>query len=488
MPTLSQRVRHIIGDSFGAAIVEETIEKALKDVKERAAKPETIFYDPMSMFMGRDWLNKGNQQANFTDLRAMSTNPIIGAIVQTRLNQVAAFCKPQRMDYDLGYAIISDDEKYNKENKTTRALESWVYSMGLPEYGEPLLETFVRKFMRDSLVMDQACAEVIYRKNGQPAYVVAVDSATIRKLRVTLDYVGQAAKPNEPYYCQVINDRIEASYTQDQMIFAIRNPQTDMGAAGYGMSELEMLIRTVSSIINTEKYNSGQMTQGGTQKGILLVKGDADTEQFNIFKRDFREAVRNAAQHWRPPVLRVGKDADVSWITLDRSNRDMEYAALFEFLVKQACGVYQIDPSEINWSIGQAGTSINYDSNSQVKQMASRERGLKPLLTFLANTINVSLLHKIDPKYRLEFRGFDMDRNEETKIIAQEVSTYRTLNEVRADKNLDPLDGGDIVLNPIFAQASAGAKQTEQQEQQREDQDGGQGNDSNVDISQEMSQ
>ena len=169
-----------------------------------------------------------------------------------------------------------------------------------------------------------------------------------------------------------------------------------MKAAGYGMSELEVLIRTVTTILNAEKFNAGQLTQGGTQKGVLVIKTDgAESRQVESFKRDFREALRNASSFWRPPVLHVSKESDIDWLTLDRSNRDMEYAQLFDFLVKQACGVYQIAPEEINWSIGAAGASMQFESRSHDKIVTSQKRGLRPLLNFFASMLNVCVLNRV---------------------------------------------------------------------------------------------
>lgn len=450
MTSIGQRVRHIIGDSFGAAIVEQTIEKAIQGAKERASAPESTFYDPMSLFMGREWLNKGSSSLSFTDLRSMATNPIIGSIIQTRVNQVAAYCIPRAGAYDLGYEIKSDDSQAKADIMKTAAIRDWIANAGMEGYGEPMLETFARKFIRDSLILDQACAEIVNRRNGTPGYTVVVDAATIRKLRSSLEY-ATPSKKGEPLYAQVIEDVIVASYPEENMIFGVRNPQTEISYAGYGMSELEMLVRVVTTILNTEKYNSGQLTQGGTQKGILVVKGEIDNDQFTVFKRDFREAIRNASQYWRPPVLKVSKDSEVDWKTLDRSNRDMEYAQLFDFLVKQACGVYQIEPAEINWSIGATGASTVFESSHGGKVKSSRQRGLKPLLNFLGNQINTKLIKKVDPRYRLEFTHLEEDRKTDSEIREREVKTYKTINEQRAELNLPSLgQAGDIILDSTF--------------------------------------
>lgn len=451
--TLSQRVRHIIGDSFGAEIVEQNLEKAIEAARSSASSPEAVFHDPMSMFMGQDWLGRsqghqGNLRIGFFELRRMSQNPIIGSIIGTRINQIAAFCKPQQDPYDVGYRISKFDKNEAPDDKFIKDMTHWMYTVGIPEFGEDLLETFARKFMRDSLILDQGTSEIIFTRDDQPAYLVAVDAATIRRTKEALNYFV----PDEEttYYVQVIQDKVVAEFTQKQMIYGVRNASTSMSNAGYGMPELEILIRTVTTILNGERYNFGQLTQGGTAKGVMVIKGEAGKEQVDSFRRDFREAIRNASQYWRPPVLHIGKDGDIDWVQLDRSNRDMEYAQLMEFLVKEATAVYGMDPSEINWSTSSSGSKTTFESSQFDKQKMSVRRGLEPLLTFLSNQLNTNIVSRFDPSYVLEFVGMERERKEDSEIREREIQSFRTVNEVRLELGLEEIEGGDTILNELF--------------------------------------
>jgi len=452
MPTVTQRLRHIIGDEFGAAVVEQNLEKAIRQAKESARPPETQFFDSLSMFMGTDWVRKSSQPLSFTDLRGMATNPIVGSIIQTRLAQTASFMNPQESKFEHGFVIEAKDRDDQKDRKGKTELTAWLMGAGIPGYGELSLEQLARKMIRDSLVLDQATAEIVPRRNGAPAYLVAIDAATIRLLLAKLNHATPPGS-DELLYVQLINEKIVTSYTSEQMIFGVRNPRTDLKAAGYGFSELEMLIRTVTTILNTERFNSGQLQQGGTHKGIFVLRGQADATQFAAFKRDFREAMRNAGQYWRPPVLQVSKDSEVDWVKLDSSNRDMEYSSLFDFLVKQACGVYQIDPSEINWTIGATGVRTTFESTQDKRLAFSQRKGLQPLLSFFADLLNQCVISRIDPRFAIKFVGLLANRQQDGEIREREVKNFKTINELREELGLDPIDGGDIVLNEQYLQS-----------------------------------
>lgn len=439
------RVRSIIGDAFGANIVEDTIEKAVKFAREKADAPETIFESPEHLFMGQKFVSHNNRMEP-EDLRAVAKSPIVAAVIKTRINQLAQFCVPRVGPYQIGYEITEKNQRRTDGVETpNQELADFVYNCGLEGYGDRSLEAFCRKFMRDSLVLDQACAEIVARRNGEPAYWMAVDSGTICRLKASLTPVIK--DPNEPQFVQIVDGKQVAVYTDRQMMFGVRNPSTDIRTNGYGCSELEELIRVVTTMINVERYNSSQLRQGGTSKGILVVKSEIQDDQYASFRREFQSAITNAADNWRPPLLRVGKDAEINWVKLDTSNREQEYAKLLDFLIKQTCAVYQIDPMEINWNDENNPRRL-YEGVKGVQYSQSQRRGLRTLLKFMANILNYKVIKYLGEGYKIEFLGLDENEERDAERIQKEVSTYKTLNEIRQERGLGPIDGGDVVLSP----------------------------------------
>ena len=433
---------------MGADIVEENIEKAIRETRKRAENPDSLFLDPLSIFMGREWLIKRGTSLTFKDLRAMARNPIINAIIQTRLNQMALFCWPQKDIFSPGFVVVSDDEEANQDEDRKKKVKDFIFHAGFPGHGEPNLEMWMRKFMRDSLIMDQACAEIVPRFNGKPAYVQPIDSGTVRLLR---DAPQLHIPTKTPKYVQILHEKIHATFSDDELIFAIRNPNTDIDLHGYGTSELEILLVTITAIFNTQKFNASLVAAGGTNKGIFVIQGDAAKQQVDSFKVDLREAIRNAANYWQTPVIQVKEGADVKFLNIDKSNRDIEYAQLFDFLIKQSAAVYNIHPEELGWSIKATGTKTSFNDGQMNQINHSLEKGLRPLLKFFADVINRCVIARIDPKYRIEFRGINGDKERDVKNIVNEVTNIKTLNEVRAEYyNLPPLEFGDIPLNQNY--------------------------------------
>jgi len=428
----------------------KNLEKAIDTEMSSKSAPENKSHivHPYNVFMGTEWLYRQNSVLTFEDLRAMSKNPIIGAIIQTRLNQVAMFCRPA-VDYEYGFKIVKDgSEKMTDDDiKIADEITKFIDNAGIDGLGEPSFETLIRKVLRDSLVLDQLCIEIVRQRNGIPAYLVAVDGATIRNLK---DGVSPHYEQGESAYAQVVDATIQHTYTKDQLIYGIRNPITTLLHNGYGFSELEYLITTVTTLLNAEKTNALSLEQGGTQRGVLHVQSDnLSTDQMEAFSLQYKKAVKNAALQWEPPVLFTETAAKLELVTLDRSSKDIEYAQLYEYIVKLATAVYQINPEEVNWVIGTSGASTSFNSGAKDRLKFSEDKGLRPLLKFIANLITKKVVKSIHPDFSLEFSGLGRSLTEEIDLRVKEVTHYKTINEVRLDQGLEPLEDGDRILNSI---------------------------------------
>ncbi|NJL53703.1 hypothetical protein HC928_00260 [bacterium] len=116
------------------------------------------------------------------------------------------------------------------------------------------------------------------------------------------------------------------------------------------------------------------------------------------------------------------------------------------------CAVFLIDPAELNFDMhGGVQQTPLFESSQEWKLKASRDRGLKPMLRFIAKMINDSIVSKIDDHFMFDFMGLDeLTEQEKHELRKEQVATYRTLNEIRREEDLPDVEHGDIVLNPTF--------------------------------------
>ncbi|NLY08558.1 MAG: phage portal protein [Tissierellia bacterium] len=431
---------------------------------------------------------------SFDILRQVATQVApIAAIIDTRKEQIASYAKQSRYSQDgKGFKItLRDKDRAPKDEELEEILEYEEFILncgrGRNKHRDDL-GTFLRKGVQDTLTLDQMPFEIIREDDGKPYEFMLVDGATIRAARdefqpdkAILDHrkflTGEEDKdvwhilkdlnenlqeeePEETAFVQVVDGNIVAWFTEDELAFPVRNPSTDINTKPYGRSEIELIVRQLTSYMQAEDYNMRFFEQGGLTKGILNIKEDpnglASRGGLESFKRQWRSQVTGAKGAWKIPVLQL--PGEVEFINIQQSNGEMVFEKWQNYLINIICAIYKIDPAEINFpnngGVGGKGNSLFDGGNSKVEQ--SKDKGLTPLLQFFEDTINRYILQDLNDKYVFTFVGLDEESEQEAlDKINKKVSTYMTVNEIRAQNELEPIENGDIILNPYFMQAAA---------------------------------
>jgi hypothetical protein len=440
-------------------------------------------------------------------------DPVVAAVIQTRLNQVAGFSRVQPDKYKMGFKVkMRDNEAEPKDADKTRIKEitTFIQNCGVPENFEDTpelkrrdsFEMFLRKITRDTLTFDQINFEIIPRKDGKPYAFQAVDAATIRVIpdlkesierfetkerEINVIDFGNAQKefkqfkPEHPRFCQVIGGVVRHVFDEWEMAFGVRNPRTDLIASGYGFSEIEMLVTTITSHMNAETYNRKFFSQGSTIKGVLAFEGSVPPDQLEAFRRQWYQQVTGVNNSWRTPILALGKESKLNWTSLHSTNREMEFGKWMEYCIKTICGVFQIDPIEIGFDIskqgsGQTGGSAGLGQGNQAERVSfSQDKGLRPLLLHIQGLINDYIVYRIDPNYEFEFVGLNVNsEKDDLDRAVQQGKSFKTINEIRSEHDLEDIDlekikknPGEMILDPSFIQYITGVIQSEKEEEQQ---------------------
>lgn len=444
---------------------------------------KSIVIDPFESQTSMGYFNK-HSSLSFEALRAMSRAPIIRAIINTRKDQVAEFTKLQPDKYSKGFVIkkkgIDEDEDLTDgDKKIIDQLVSFVLNCGDDDSKWDLdgFEVFIRKIVEDSLVLDQATFEIIPTRGFEPTQIVAVDAATFRiadsydndnNIHDTAKVLGYY-----PSFVQVYQNNIVSEFYPWELCFGIRNPSTSIRSNGYGRSELEDLMSTVTSMLNADSYNGKFFRHGSAPKGALLVKkGNINPDKIAQLRKDWGAMMSGVDNMHKTPVL----DAEsVEWLDMQKNNRDMEFGKYQEYLIKLGCAVYKISPEEIGFPLegtGKGGGLNSGDGKSEKKY--SLDKGLKPLLTVVQGWLNKYILGpKTGNAYEFKFVGIDVESaQEEEERLATAVTTYMEVNEVRKARGLKPKPGYDIILSPVISQMRQMDQQSamDQQQQDQENQ------------------
>jgi hypothetical protein len=484
MRVLEKAIR---SDSPNDIVKASRVINAIENKQINQQEPKAYFIDPLQFNSNLGYKDK-MFSLTYETLRRMAKTPIINSIIKTRKNQVADFAEPQENKYSTGFVIRKkmkngeDQEMTDDEKKIAYQITEFLMRGGKSSSWEvDDFDTFIRKITEDSLTYDQMTFEIIRNRRGEVDRFIATDASTFRisDTYFNEDYdnpyfskrgsmmwndVRHVKKEHGyyPAYVQVYqNNKVEEFYPWE-LCFGVRNPSTNIYANGYGCSELEDLINVVTSMLWGDEYNRRFFSQGSAPKGLLRVKGVNNEAALQQFRQQWQSMISGVYQSWKTPVVQ----ADVDWIDLQKNNRDMEYNAWMEYLIKQACAIYSIDPTEIGWDIARSGSNSGLFEGSQAERLQhSKDKGLYPLLKFLQRKINKYIVEQINPDFELVFMGLNgMTISEELDMDVKKINSFQTINEIREKWGLEPLEYGDMPENSIYYQAKQAATMNQQQQ------------------------
>lgn len=453
-------------------------QKILQGIENREKQEKKSFIiDPLDFNQSFGYKDKPFMMS-YSTLRNMSKTPVINAIIKTRKNQIADFAEPQADKYSTGFVIRkklkfgqnSNEKPTPSELDIIDEITDFILHCGKGNSWEhDDFETFIRKITEDSLVFDQMTFEVTRDKSGKPYEFFATDAATFRiadsydddEYSESYGRLREQMNGYYPSYVQILNGEIKSEFYPWELCFGVRNPSTSISSVGYGISELEELVTTVTSMLWAEEYNRRFFSQGSAPKGLLRVKGQVNEKELSAFRQQWNGMIQGVQNAWKTPIV----DADIDWIDLQKNNRDMEFTSWLEFLIKISCAIYSIDPNEIGFNINSSGGSAPmFEGKNEQKLKHSKDKGLYPILKFIQRKLNKYVVSQLNPEYELLFVGLNgVTIQEELEMDIKKSTSLYTINEIRQKRGDEPIDGGDIILNPTFTQSKMMAEQAAQQ-------------------------
>lgn len=433
---------------------------------------------------------------SYNTLQRMAKTPIISAIIKTRKNQIADFAEPQADRYNTGFVIKKkpkdgiEQKMTAKDEKIANAITDFIMNCGSSSsWVNDDFDTFIRKIVDDSLTFDQMTFECVRNRRGQLESFTAVDASTFRIADTAFkedyknkffDNRGSTLWYNDnlrnlekeqngylPQYVQIYQNAVVNEFYPWELCFGVRNPSTSIYSNGYGCSEMEELVNVITSMLWGDEYNRRFFSQGSAPKGLLRVKGGMNEQALQQFRQQWQAMISGVMQSWKTPVV----DADVEWIDLQKNNRDMEYSSWMEYLIKQSCAIYSIDPSEIGWDISRSGGNSGLFEGSQAERLQhSKDKGLYPMLKFIQRKINKYIVSQINPEFEFVFMGLNgMTVEQELEQDIKKLNSFMTVNEIRRKYDLPEIEeSGEVIENSIFYQNLQANKMREQQEEQQE--------------------
>lgn len=424
---------------------------------------------------------------DFGQLRTIvRQDPVLQAIIQTRINQVRRFLRPSSEEWLPGFRFrfrVPNRDVSDADADRFAWLSNYLLNTGAefdPRRRRALkrdtLSEFISKHLLDSLTMDAAPIELIPTPAGRVHGFVAVDAARVYLTDPDDGLIGHVEPPENhmdlglhiPDPQEVIAvltklGRIEAWYTHDDLLYPIRRPSTDRLRFGYGQPEPEDLIKIVTGFLNALILNLRGFTHNSIPKGILTLFGDFEQADLEDFRSEWDSYVRGLSNRWSVPVL-VSKDAQqagANWISTGADFNEMYFAKWMTFLVAIKAGLYGMDPEEIAFESFTTHASNLAGSDTEERLVSSKDKGLVPLLDHLAGVLN-DIVWCVDPDVELYWTGLLPEQQQRMEQFEKAL----LFGEYRTRQGL-PNTGNDVLDNAPMSPEHIGVYQSDLQMQQQ---------------------
>ena len=406
-----------------------------------------------------------NREVDCQTLRRVSKKAwIINLCITNVQKKIRPFLKPSTNRNLRGFVIHKKGEDVVKaagrKSKQREIIESFLQNTGFDQSSDrDNFTRFCTKIVRDALEIDQVATEIGFTKIGKPYAFYAVDGATIEKV------LPDQENPYNIKFVQLIDSIPQAYYPEGSLIFDYQNPRSDIYYSFYGYSYVEQAIDLITSAINTFTYNAGFFTENKLPRGMLLIDGNASQEAVELMEDYIADIMSGtAASQWRVPIIPAGngKGAEanqIKWVSLTGTNKEMEFQGWLDFLTSGIVSLFGCSMEELG--LHSSKSQPVFERNTAPEIEASKSLVLGDMLSFLQQYIN-KILEKVFPEYELEFVGYERDDPKQVLDLTKgELETYKTLNEVRKEKGLPPLEAkwaDECPANAQFVQMYQGAQ------------------------------
>lgn len=258
------------------------------------------------------------------------------------------------------------------------------------------------------------------------------------RIQIYVDDVGLISSKNKLWY--VYTDKLGKQYKIESTDLLHFKALTIDGLAG--ISPIEYLKNTIenaksSSIFLNNSYKTGMQT-----KGIIQYVGELNSAAENTFRNKFEEMSSGLSNANRVSLLPIG----YQYQPISLSMSDAQYLENTKFTIQQLTAAFGIKLHQVNEL-----QKASYASTSE----ANREFYTDTLLAIL-NMYESELVYKlfttteIEAGYYFKFNADTILRGDiKTRYEAYRVgvsSGFITPNEVRALEELEPKEGGDVLL------------------------------------------
>ena len=361
---------------------------------------------------------------SFGELKAFANVELVRLAIETRKDQV------ERLDWQVKPRAALDSagrpRKTRKDSiERINAAERFFKN---PNQWEDF-HVWMRILMDDLLVLDAPAFEKQRTRGGDLAALQHIPGDTIK---VLVDSNGRRPSPPAPAYQQIIKGRVWANLTDDDIVYAPRNPRS---GKLYGFGPVEQCIVTINTVMRRQASQLAYFSDGNVPAGMATVPDGWTVDQ----TKDWQE--------WMDSIFsgNLAERRKLLWAPAGSKYQAFKEAPIKddfdEWLARIICYCFSLPPTPFIRQMNR--------STAQSDSERALEEGLAPLLVWAKRIVDNLLWNE------LGFRDLEFAWGERKDVDIEARATVNntylragvlTINEVRDTMGLEPIADGDTPL------------------------------------------
>lgn len=413
------------------------------------------------------------------EIRRLAATPYVEMCISTIIDEIAA------VEWDI---VPKDKDNYNEEH--IKLIKQFFEN---PNVNKESFETILRKVIRDILTIDSGVFIKVFDMMGTFKQLFVYDGGTFTKNpdiygtfdgkaeiipsvisrdfirrdvpQATLDEVKHGAA-----YFQYgwITGARPMPFGMREVVYMMKNPRPD---DLYGRSPMEVLLRTVQTLVYGIDYSHDYFADNYIPKGVMQIIG-AQQDEITAFSDRLRETMRtkNEVGDWRKlwhkmPII----NTEGKFIPIQFTAQELDYISQQKWFTKLVFACFGVTPSELGF------TEDSTKATEIIQGRVFRRKTIRPILNLLEYHINMEVMTEFETGAELQdgtkISGIDdvkfmfktedkLEEREEIEIIQMKLKNGMiTPNEAREELGLEPQEGGDELRKAgMFGQSPFGAR------------------------------
>lgn len=223
-------------------------------------------------------------------------------------------------------------------------------------------------------------------------------------------------------------------FNEEEIVYTMESPRS---MSCYGYARTQAVLDIVKSLHYSTLYNKRFFEESPIPDGALSLLDTNEVEMtdfMNYWNTEFK------AQPHKVAIL----NKDVKWQPFNITNRELEFLETQKWYMNMIVSEYGLSMEELG---------ITEDSNratSATQAELVKRRGIRPFLKVIENAINRGILPEFDFE-GIEFTFiYDDPAEKKAKLDNWKLELdmgVKTINEVRNELGLEPIEGGDVSNN-----------------------------------------